>query len=132
MRGDFEYPGSSASVGMPEPTSAGRLAATQPEHRTASPSSGRSSYFTCRVAVAGDNEMVADLQAYLKLFCRRRALIEIGDHRLAVHFETGREAAIFSGLWTVWAAAGLVATSRCRHHDKLDRLLPNRAGEKRR
>jgi hypothetical protein len=55
---------------------------------------------------------VADLQAYLRLFCHRRALIEIGDHGLAVHFEAADEAAMFSVLWTVWAAAGLVPTSR--------------------
>ena len=80
---------------------------------------GRSGYVTCRVAVARDEEIVADLQACLKLFCRRRALIEIGERRVAVHFEAAGEAAIFSGLWTAWAAAGLVPTSRCRHHDRL-------------
>jgi hypothetical protein len=80
---------------------------------------GKSGYFTFRVTMERDNEIVADLQAYLKLFCRRRALVEIGDRTVAVHFEAAGEAAIFSGLWTAWAAAGLVPTSGCRHHDWL-------------
>lgn len=132
MRGGLEYPASSASVGTPEPRPAGQLPGGKLERRTMATPSGRSRYFTCRVAAERADEMVADLQAYLRLFCRRRALIEVGDDKLAVHFEVAVDAAIFSGLWTVWAAARLVPTSRCLHRDELDRLRPNGMGETRR
>ena len=131
MRGDLEYPGSGASVRTPapctpEPTT-GQLADGKPERGSIAAPTGGSGHVTCRLLVAHDEEVVADLQAYLKLFCRRRALIEIGDHGLAMHFVAADEAAIFSGLWTVWAAAGLVPTARCLHDLGLARLS-SRAG----
>ena len=103
MHGDFECPGCSASVGTtapyaPEPTTAGQLQDGKLERRTTAVPTGKSGYFTFRVTMERDNEIVADLQAYLKLFCRRRALVEIGDRMVAVHFEAAGEAAIFSGL----------------------------------
>jgi hypothetical protein len=125
MYGDLECPGSNAPIGTtapggPEPTTADQLQDRKTERPTVTPPTGRSGFITCRVG--REDELVADLQVYVKLFCRRRALIEIGDDRVAVHFEAAGEAAIFSGLWTAWMAAGLVPTSRCRHHDEFDRL----------
>lgn len=89
--------------------------------------SGRSRYVTCRVAVEHDDEMVADLQAYRRLLCRRRALIEIGDDKLAVHFEGAGEVAIFSG--PVDDVGGRPARFRPHAARPRSAELPNGLGE---
>jgi len=133
---DPESPDGGAAVGTgasatPAATTAGRLQDGEVARRRMAAPSPRSGYVSCRVAWARDDALVPDVQAYLKLFCRRRALVESGDEGIAVHFAAADEAAVFSGLWTAWMAAGLVPdlappTPRCA------RELPNRTGEMRR
>lgn len=71
------------------------------------------------LAVDDHHEAVASVRLYLTVFCRGRALIEIGTPELAVHFEDPGQAAAFADVWAAWVAAGFVPTTaqelRCKY-----------------
>ena len=62
--------------------------------------------FCCSAGVEPDPAVVREIQAYLSVCCRCRALVEIGRAGVVVHFEQAGEADLFAEVWGEWAAAG--------------------------